>query len=207
MNSFWTFVGNMTVWNWLALIAFIFFPLSALNSFFSLRSRYRDWRGTKSKKAFERRLKHLSEELQVIEIFKNNIKLYFDWFLDAAITPVKTFGLAFMLLLFAFLLPGDIFRTPIGLFALLLTMTGAGAASHLFRIIRFVAIPVSLAIEIIDFVKNASDKGLESENGKTLIIRLYKSEMFSQAQKEEVSGYLTQHYPSMIPTIFHNVQP
>src|SRR5258706_2746892 len=113
MNVLGGVVRSMTIWNWLALIAFIFFPLSALNAFFGLRSRYRDWRGTKSKQAFENRLKQLSEELDIIETFKNNIRGYFVWVLDAAITPLKTFGLAFMLLLVAFLLPIDIFRTPI----------------------------------------------------------------------------------------------
>src|SRR6185436_17277703 len=75
----------MTLWNWLALIAFIFFPLSALNAFFGLRARYRDWRGTKSKEAFEKRLRQLSDELQIIKTFKNNIQSYFVWVLDAAI--------------------------------------------------------------------------------------------------------------------------
>src|ERR1051325_9520512 len=124
------FIQDMTVWNWLALIAFIFFPLSALNAFFGLRARYRDWRGTKSKKAFDKRLTQLGDEVRRIETFRNNLAGYFVWVLDALITPLKTFGVAFMLLLLAFFLPGDVFRMPVVLAALFITMSGAGAASH-----------------------------------------------------------------------------
>jgi hypothetical protein len=77
MNGIGDFVRSMTVWNWLALIAFIFLPLSALNAFFGLRSRYRDWRGTKSQKGFEKRLQQLSMKMDVNETFKQNIDGYF----------------------------------------------------------------------------------------------------------------------------------
>ncbi len=49
-------IGTFNFWNWLALAGFIVLPLSALNAFLGLRARWRDWRATKSKEGFEKRL-------------------------------------------------------------------------------------------------------------------------------------------------------
>src|SRR3989442_8439689 len=67
MNGLIDFVRSMTVWNWIALIAFIFFPLSAWNAFLSLKSRYRDWNGTKNKQKFDKRLRELKAEFAEIQ--------------------------------------------------------------------------------------------------------------------------------------------
>ena len=70
MNGVTDFIRNMTIWNWLALIAFIFFPLSALNAFFGLRSRFLDWRGIQNKKKFQERLKDFGLQLFILDLYK-----------------------------------------------------------------------------------------------------------------------------------------
>ena len=55
------FFRDMTFWNWIALIAFIFFPISALNAFLGLRARYRDWKGVRNQKQFLIRLAQLGK--------------------------------------------------------------------------------------------------------------------------------------------------
>jgi hypothetical protein len=49
------FIQSMTFWNWLALVLVIPALLGGLNAFFSLKSRYLDWRGTNNRKQFEKR--------------------------------------------------------------------------------------------------------------------------------------------------------
>src|SRR6266403_927540 len=96
------FIRNMNFWNWLALIAFLIALMSGLNAFLGLKSRFRDWRGTQSKKLFEIRLKQFRQELRIIETFENNLRGYVVWVLDSAVAPLKFFGLAFMLLILTF---------------------------------------------------------------------------------------------------------
>src|SRR5438128_386008 len=85
MERLWTFIGNMTIWNWLALIAFIFFPLSALNAFFGLKVRYKDWRASQGKKKYRQRLLRYHYELKRIENYLANEKQFFLEVLDQGI--------------------------------------------------------------------------------------------------------------------------
>jgi hypothetical protein len=169
--------------------------MSGFNAFLNLKSRYRDWRGTKSRKGFEKRLGQLKGEFEVIATFKQNISGYFVWTLDAAVTPLKSFGLAFMLLLIAFLVPGDFLRMLFVLIALLITTFGAGAAMHLFRIIRFVAMPADLVQEIIEFVKNAKDKGVTSSEGEEFIFAITQASFFTKEEKELIYARLVRPFP------------
>src|SRR5688500_6887697 len=99
----------MTFWNRITLIAFIFFPLSALNAFFGLRTRFKDWRGIKSKKNFEKRLKELKQELIQIETFRMNLSIFFLEILRRAMPPI---ALVFLTIL-AFMGAFAIYRIPV----------------------------------------------------------------------------------------------
>ncbi|HEV7682406.1 MAG TPA: hypothetical protein VGO68_09825 [Pyrinomonadaceae bacterium] len=69
MDKLKLFIQAMTFWNWIGLIAFCFASISVLNALISLKSRFRDWRGIQSKKAFEKRVKQLERELAQIKGF------------------------------------------------------------------------------------------------------------------------------------------
>gem|GEM_PF-4646712 len=187
----------MTLWNWLSLILAPLAIMGGLNAFFGLRSRYQDWRGTRSNIAFKKRLRQLSEELNVIERFTDDINLFLKWALDAAITPLRSFGLAFMLLLFAFVLPIEIFRSPIGLIALLVTMSGVGAASHMFRVIRFVNTPDLFVDEVIAFLYEASRRRLTLDEGDDFAARFSRSGLVTNQKKELMVTLLSDKYPNV----------
>lgn len=195
MDKIKAFFEAMTIWNWFTLIAFCFACISVLNAVLNLKTRFRDWRGTRSRQGFAKRLGQLRGEFEVIATFKQNMNGYFVWVLDAAVTPLKSFGLAFMLLLVAFLVPGDLFRMPLVLIALLITTVGAGAAMHLFRIIRFVAMPTDLVQEILDFVKNAKDNGVTSSEGEELIGVITQAKFFTHKEKELIYARLVRRFP------------
>lgn len=59
MDGIIEWLRTWTFFNWLAVIAFLMAFTGFLNSFLSLRSRYKDWRGVQSRKAFGKRLKEL----------------------------------------------------------------------------------------------------------------------------------------------------
>jgi septin family protein len=64
--------------------------------------------------------------------------------------------------------------------------------------------PERFTKEIIDFVKNASMKGLKSVEADQLIIDIHKSDMFTESEKQNVSNYIAQHLPNLLVDIFHS---
>jgi hypothetical protein len=72
MDTIKAFFDAMTFWNWLALIAFFVLPLSALNAFLGLKSRYKDWNARQSKVKFEKRAKQLQKHLSEIHDYRTN---------------------------------------------------------------------------------------------------------------------------------------
>jgi hypothetical protein len=68
---------SLTFFNWLALIAFCLALVGFLNSFLSLRSRYKDWKGGRNKKAFEKRLKELKRQVEKIGKFRREPHTYY----------------------------------------------------------------------------------------------------------------------------------
>jgi hypothetical protein len=101
MEGIGEFIRGMTFWNWIALIAFIFFPLSALNAFLSLKSRYLDWQGTKSKQAFENRLRQLEVQIFVIGEYRKQPAIFFRDVLDEGMRPLISFLLSFFVFVMA----------------------------------------------------------------------------------------------------------
>src|ERR1043165_8510034 len=99
MESIWDFIKAMTLWNWLSLIAFIFLPLSVLNSFLSLKSRYLDWSATKNRKDFNQRLEELQNQLLRIAEYKTSLASLFIDVMHEVVNALLVFFFAFFLLL------------------------------------------------------------------------------------------------------------
>src|SRR2546421_87706 len=103
------FMQSMTVWNWLSLIAILALPFTFINAVLSLKSRYRDWQGTKSKKKFEKRLQQLKSELVQIEDYKKNLPAFFVDILAKAMPLLGLMSAGVLLFMGAF----TIFRLPL----------------------------------------------------------------------------------------------
>ncbi len=102
METIWDFIKAMTIWNWITLIAFIFFPLSALNAFFSLKGRFLDWRGTKNKELYKKRLEQLERQLSQIEEYKKDSSKLFFKTLENGIRSLLFFFGSFFFFMWAF---------------------------------------------------------------------------------------------------------
>ena len=61
MNQISDFVNNMTLWNWIALAGFLVLPFAALNAYFGLRDRFRDWRALRGQASLTKRLDELKQ--------------------------------------------------------------------------------------------------------------------------------------------------
>ena len=205
MEKIKAFFEAMTIWNWLALIAFLFFPLSALNAFFGLRSRYRDWKGAKTKKGFDERLKELEAEWSIVESYKKNLPEFFLYLLERLVRPViMTFIILIAFLAFS---PSS---NPFGFAETTVEKVLASVGRLMFVIAMFVVLtdtlkvflsvrrmrnPAVFGMEIIDFASNAKSNGFESDAAKELIIRLVKSNIFDDAQKDSLKAYILRSYP------------
>jgi hypothetical protein len=195
MDKFWTFIGNMTVWNWITLVAFLIALMSGLNAFLSLKSRYLDWKGVQSKKGFKKRLQELEVQLFAIEQYKKQPSTFFIQVLDDARKPAILFMAFCCFVTISFFLASTrgmdyqlIFM--LGLFCFL----GAfKLATRLSNLIARVSTPELFAIDVIKFVNNAKRKGLLPLDDNTLVEKLLKSEMFSPSQRRFVEQYVNTH--------------
>ncbi len=182
----------MTIWNWLAVIAFLIALIGGLNAFLSLKARYRDWKGTRNKKQFDKRVDELHTQFFMVEKYKENPTAYFTQVLcDFSALPTQ------FLVLFIFFILGSMFW-PLGLLALFSLFTCMKTATKLNQLTTRVNYPELFAIEIIDFVKSAADKGLASEEAARLILKVGQSKVYSDSERDVVFNYLGRRYPEKL---------
>lgn len=197
------FIRNMTVWNWLAAAAFFLALLGGLNAFLSLKLRYRDWRGTKSKKEFEKRKTELASQLISLEMHKKDPTTFFVHFLFKATLAASSFLLAFLCFVGA-----NLTITITAIFfkalALLFSLNAVRLAFKLWLFVRRMNYPLVWATEVIEFLKNARDKGLETAESKALLVSLAKSGVFTAVEKDIISARISRQYPSMVATLVQN---
>lgn len=195
------FIRSMTVWNWLAVIAFMIALVSFVNAFLSLKARYRDWRGTKSKAAFEKRLEQLRIQWWMLEVYKDNSTKYFREVCSAAASLIPGILSAMTLFLWAYLVSGWIFDFGKIVFVLLgiLTLTFEGKrARRLEQLTYRVANPSTFAFEIVGFVQNAKTKDLRSDEADKLIRTIWKSDVLNSIDKQVVQGYIASQLPELV---------
>jgi MFS family permease len=204
MDKLKAFFEAMTLWNWLALIAFLIALFSGLNAFLSLRSRYRDWKGTRNKKEFEKRIKRLREKLRQLEEYKKNPTEFFirvSSFIIQCLTllllSIACFNVAFLLERLYTLRSGLVM---FGI-AILWTLLGIIASFRLVPLIIAMKTPGVLAMEIIEFVRKGFKKGLATEDADELVVSLAFSEMFTGTNKEVLFNYIGEKYPQILSTI------
>jgi hypothetical protein len=165
MDRIWTFIGTMTWRDWIAVIGLIVLPLSALNAFFGLRARYKDWQGTKNKKNFDKRLEQLKAELVQIENYKHNLPAFF---LHIMTKAIPLFALCFVSL-FLFMGAFAIYRIPLAGFrvfeflylgvGLLLMGYALARWRKLTRLTEIVNSPKDFGIELLNLIYTGGQKG------------------------------------------------
>ena len=207
MDKFWSVVGNMTFWNWIALIAFLIALMSGLNAFLTLRSRYRDWRGTRSKKAFEKRTRDLGKKIQQLTTYKENPTTYFFFISNFIVRCLVLILLSLSFSNLAFLLNTrtDVYsllsaRVMSGI-ATLWVLVGVIKSFRLVPLLIAMQTPSVLAMEVIDFVRKGFKKGLTSTEADSLIISMASSEMFTGTDKQVLFDYIGKNYPQVLSTI------
>lgn len=180
MEKLKAFLEAMTVWNWLALIAFIFFPVSALNAFFGLRSRYLDWQGQQSKVKFKKRLQQLSRQILLIDRYRKEPQFFALKVLDDASSILVIFLAAVALCLCGWLLDsfdsnsGPLFPLTV---ATLLMSFDFMLGIQLSRLISRARNPEAFARRVFTFLHNGKYKGLLPEN-RELVESILESESF-----------------------------
>jgi Na+/melibiose symporter-like transporter len=180
MDKIKAFIETMTVWNWLALVAFLIAIFSGLNAFLSLKSRYKDWRGTKSKLQFEDRLRELEKQLTRIEKFKSNPNELYNYVITTALRFMSLFFMACFAFVSAFtfsILPPQHLKFRYQLFAVVMSIISsitvylcALIASNLRRVVRRAQDPKIFAMEVLSFIGEGERKGFKVDKDS----RLYK---------------------------------
>jgi hypothetical protein len=192
MDKLKLFIQAMTFWNWLALVAFIIALLGGLNAFLSLKARYRDWKGTRNKTQFDKRISELTTQFFMMEQYKQDSIAFFTRVLSyASELPIP------FLISIAFFTIGALFW-PSYLLALLFMFSCIKTATKLNQLITRVSLPELFAIEIVDFVKSAADKGLASEDAARLILKLGHSKVYSESEREIIFNYIGRRYPEKL---------
>jgi len=172
----------MTVWNWLALIAFIFFPLSALNAFFSLRSRFLDWRGIQNKKKFQARLTDFKWQLFMLDMYRDqnsHTRLFQDFL--SILTSLITAAIFFII------------STALGsrgleIITIVPLFYAFASTRRLTSLLRKLIYPTLFAEQIIDFIRQGRENRLLAQDGD-LIQQLFDNEIFKMPDKEFLKRY------------------
>lgn len=198
MDSVWEFLRSMTFWNWIALIAFLFFPLSALNAFLSLKSRYKDYRAIRSKKSFEKRLKELETWVNTIGTYRNEPHRYYLVVIDLiatmlimAIEAGGCFVLAFVSITFFRS------RTPwIVTLIVLCLICLAFALYHANRLLwlaRHVHVSGIVKDHVVGVLSNGAKKGFLSNQSREGMLKLmFHHNLITVSEYEELEKVLSQ---------------
>jgi hypothetical protein len=186
MDKIKAFLAAMTIWNWLALIAFIFFPLSAINAFFSLRARYLDWQGQQSKVKFKKRLRQLLKQTKLIDRYRKEPQFFVLKVLDDASSILVIFLASVALFLCGWLLssfnssPPPLFLLTI---ATLMMSFDFMLGIQLSRLISRVRNPEAFAIRVYGFLFKGMVKGLLVGHDE-MVESILQSDTFNLIQGE-----------------------
>jgi len=188
MDGFRTFVQGMTIWNWLALIAFIFFPLSALNAFFGLRSRYLDWQAPKSKAKFKKRVTELFRQVIRIGRYRKEPQFFYLLVLNNAAVILVSFLSSTTLWLCVW---GLQLLTPsnkvfaVWVVSAIMMFVSFLLAIRLSRLIHKVRHPEELIMHVLSVISEGKKQSLLKEN--TIFINaIFHSDLFASEMNNTI---------------------
>lgn len=196
-------IKGWTFFNWLAVIAFILALVGFLNSVLSLRSRYLDWRGGQSKKAFEKRLKQLETLAKRVGSYRkepwsfvfmlahNSVRIIF-----FVVSSLAAFLAAFANIHIPPITNYPAIDSPIYTYifiyiAYILMIIAMGLTSKLVRTVAYVNRPSLLKKKIIEFVRNGAEKNLVPEQGaETISQTLFDNNLITIDEYEDLNHLL-----------------
>lgn len=202
------FFESLTLFQWLALIAFIFGTISVTNAFLSLKSRFRDWNGTRNQAAFKKRVEELQKQITTLEGYRKNPLTYFFRITRYIVLTIFMWSLSFAFFITAFALL-QIPMEPWSLFlplSILFSIASVFSIGMVTRETAFLDDPKVLALEVIKFVTKAAKKGLSSSEADALVTTFTKSEFFTDEQKTEFIDLIGKHYPQAISQVWSSLQ-
>jgi hypothetical protein len=167
-------VGNMTLWNWLTLIAFCIALISGLNAVLNLRSRYRDWWSTNSKAKFQKRIGEFEEHMRKISFFRdkpsNLMLLGLEALLHAFILTLLAFGLCLFGVIFLLALRGLWSIVGLMMFVLAAQMitSTVGRLGVTLDLVSHVNTPNRFVDRVRAFVKEGKAKGFVAQADNTI---------------------------------------
>lgn len=185
-------IRTWTFFNWLAIIAFLMALVGFLNSFLSLRSRFKDWRGVQSKKAFAERLNELKHLVTKIGGFRKEPAKYFFIMTHSVLRLLMFFVAAFStftLLVFSTTLPVDNYSVgKVGSFVCLILLGWIiGTFIGILRTARYTAYPELIKKEVSHFLRSGAKRKLLSEEaGKDILETLFNQNLITVGEYDEL---------------------
>ena len=155
----------MTIFQWMAVIAFIFMPFSALNSILSLRTKYKDRQGIRSKKKFEKRLQELVIEITKIGYYRDHPTTLMLMGQETIFSAGVKFLTAFLLCVVAFALP---FLSPLFIAAGYIILSALAEMRVGSKPIQNANVPDDFARHVFAFVAEGKTKGFLPKDDTTM---------------------------------------
>lgn len=183
---------SLTFFNWLSLIGFCLALVGFLNSFLSLRSRYKDWLGLRNKKAFEKRLKELKTQVDNIVGFRKKPTEYYFLLVDHIFNILviclfaATFFAAFIFSRLT-LTNKNIIHTTAGLFAIFLLCVSLFYAIRVGSLVTYIAHPKQFINKLKYFIKSGRKKNVIDENGvRDILEALFSNQLITVGEYEDL---------------------
>ena len=181
MDTLWTLLANMTIFQWMAVIAFIFMPFSALNSILSLRTKYKDMQGIRNKAKFQKRLKELTIEIKKIAFYRDHPTTLMLMGQETVFSAGVKFLVAFLLCVVAFALP---FLSPLFIAAGYIILSALAEMRVGSKLVHDANVPDDFARHVFDFVAEGKRKGFLLNDDTTM--QDFIREHLSLASKDEL---------------------
>ncbi|HKY55326.1 MAG TPA: hypothetical protein VJM08_13505 [Anaerolineales bacterium] len=197
MDKIKAFFEAMTFWNWLALIAFIVLPLSALNAFLSLKSRYKDWNARQSKAKFEKRISQLKEELSEIHEYRHNLTKFISVTMGHLAGALYMFVVAFLTGIGWLSTMGTYKEKAVSkvffiLFFLFTSISIIRALARLLRLRRLVynvRVPESVGERMIKLMETAKIRGWITEDDNSILTDVLNHTVFTETESTNLETF------------------
>jgi hypothetical protein len=187
-------IKTWTFFNWLTLIAFLLALVGFLNSFLSLKSRYQDWRATKSKKEFEKRVITLLKVARQVTLYRNSPEIYYLVVIKILAYTIFSSLSAFFMFVWAVILIASgisLIAIPVLLICQLIIVVALRSAFKFIDLHLKVYTPTKFGKEIQFFINRGAGKGLiTSEQEISLLKELVNSDVLEDFAARELKGSL-----------------
>ena len=193
MGHIWTFIQALTWRDWIAILGLLVLPLGALNAFFGLRTRYKDWQGTKTKNDFSERLRQLNDWLNEAADFHSDLNKFILRAMNDAVLPIELVIAALFFFISGYALSeafSSRFAETFSGAAIVCLFWSLNLVSDFLNLLRRVREPFDFAQEITNFIDKGKTNNVISESDKTIIREIahsgYVNHLWARYMLEEL---------------------